>query len=54
MYTARAQLPTPIIKVANDVKLSLERHASFLDIGKLLSQMQSNTRGTPRITLEEL
>ena len=43
-----------ILLEVKDVISSLDRFASFLYIGKLLRQMQSNTRGTPLITLEAL
>jgi len=42
------------VKDVNEVISSLIRFASCLYIGKLLHQMQSNTRGTPLITLEEI
>ena len=41
-----------ILVEVKDVISSLDRFDSCLYIGKLLRQMQSNTRGTPLITLE--
>ena len=43
-----------ILLEVKDVISSLDKFASFLYIGKLLRQMQSNTRDTPLMTLEGL
>ena len=41
-----------ILLEVKDIISSLDKFATFLYIGKLLRQMQSNTKGTPLITLE--
>jgi len=56
----RHQWGTPVTIYRNillevkDVIFSLDRFASCLYIGKLLRQVQSNTRGTQLIALEEI